>query len=75
MYAAFMGPFVYVLLGTVPAMTIGPTTLMALIIQKYANIHPGYAPFLALCNGVIILTCGILRLGKDFYYINKYKKI
>jgi MFS superfamily sulfate permease-like transporter len=64
MYASFMGPFVYVLFGSVPALTDGPTTLMALMVQKYAVIHPGYAPFLALCNGVVILTLGILRLGK-----------
>ena len=62
-----MGPFVYVLLGSVPAVTDGPTTLMALMVQKYALIHPGYAPFLALCNGVVILACGILRLGIDCF--------
>ena len=69
MYAAFMGPFVYVLLGSVPAVTDGPTTLMALMTQKYAIIHPGYAPLLALCNGVVILACGVLRLGKWYCLI------
>jgi len=60
-----MGCFAYVLFGTVPAITIGPTTVMGLMIQKSVAVHPGYAPFLALSNGIVILACGILRLGKS----------
>lgn len=60
-----MGCFVYTLFGTVPAITIGPTTLMALMVQKSVSIHPGYAALLALANGVIVLTCGLFRLGNN----------
>jgi MFS superfamily sulfate permease-like transporter len=58
-----VGSFVYIFLGSVPSVTVGPTTLMSIMTQKHSALHPGYAPFLSFCSGIIILTGGILRLG------------
>jgi len=41
LYSCFMGSFVFVLFGSVPAVTVGPTTLMSIMTQKGSSIHPG----------------------------------
>jgi MFS superfamily sulfate permease-like transporter len=64
-----VGSFVYIFLGSVPSVTVGPTTLMSIMTQKHSALHPGYAPFLSFCSGIIILTGGILRLGTFFIKI------
>ena len=63
LYSSFLPPMVYIFLGSVPAITIGPTTLMALICQPYTSLNASYAPMLSLVNGLIILACGIMNLG------------
>ena len=64
LYSSFVPCFVYIFFGSVQAITIGPTTLMALICQPYTSLNASYAPLLSLVNGIGIFACGILHLGK-----------
>lgn len=57
--------FVYVFLGSVKNLIVGPTTIMALMIQPFVAIDPNYAHLLSLINGIVIFTCGIFQLGKQ----------
>lgn len=67
LYSAFLCSFVYIFLGSVDPLVIGPTTLMALMSEPLTSQNVGYAPLLSLINGAAILACGIFRLGKfDF---------
>ncbi len=63
LYAAVMPPLAYALLGNCREMVIGPTGIMGLMVSALALKHPGYAPLLALINGVVIIACAVLRLG------------
>lgn len=64
LYSSFAPCFAYIFLGTIKEITIGPTTLMALICQPYTSLNTSYAPLLSLVNGIGIFACGILNLGK-----------
>ena len=63
LYSAFMGCFVYIVFGSSKDITIGPTAIMALMTGQYAQYGPEYAILLAFISGIIILLCGLLRLG------------
>ena len=43
--------------------TIGPTAIMALMTRSYAAHGPQYAVLLSFLSGLVILLCGLLRLG------------
>ena len=63
LYSSFMGCFVYCVLGTAKDVTIGPTAIMALMTNTYAQYGPQYAVLLSFLSGLIILICGLLQLG------------
>merc|ERR1719357_1377132 len=63
LYSAFMGCFTYCIFGSAKDITIGPTAIMALMTNTYAQYGPEYAVLLAFLSGLIILACGLLRLG------------
>jgi len=63
LYSAFMGCFVYTVLGSSKDITIGPTAIMALMTGVHAQYGPAYAVLLSFLSGLIILLCGLLRLG------------
>jgi len=63
LYSAFMGCFVYCLFGSAKDITIGPTAIMALMTNTYAQYGPQYAVLLSFLSGIIILLCGLLQLG------------
>jgi len=63
LYSAFMGCFVYCIFGSSKDITIGPTAIMALMTGVHAQYGPDYAVLLAFLSGLIILACGLLRLG------------
>lgn len=60
-----MGPFLYVLFGTVKELSTGPTAVMALMTFTYASAGgPEYAVLIAFLAGCIELLAGLLNLGK-----------
>jgi sodium-independent sulfate anion transporter 11 len=63
LYSAFIGCFTYTVFGSVEAVTIGPTAIIALMTRSYAKHHPAYAVLLSFLLGILILSCGLLQLG------------
>ncbi|ETN67981.1 sulfate transporter [Anopheles darlingi] len=64
LYAALVGSVVYAFLGTVKEVSIGPTSLMALLTYQYAANHPPqYVVVLAFTAGIVELLMGGARLG------------
>ncbi|XP_062072279.1 sodium-independent sulfate anion transporter [Lepus europaeus] len=63
LYSAFMGCFVYVVLGTSRDVTLGPTAIMSLLVSFYTSHEPAYAVLLAFLSGCIQLAMGFLCLG------------
>uniref|UniRef100_G1STR8 Sodium-independent sulfate anion transporter n=1 Tax=Oryctolagus cuniculus TaxID=9986 RepID=G1STR8_RABIT len=64
LYSAFMGCFVYVVLGTSRDVTLGPTAIMSLLVSFYTFHEPAYAVLLAFLSGCIQLAMGLLCLGE-----------
>ena len=58
-----MGCFVYIVFGSSKDITIGPTAIMALMTGQHAQLGADYAVLLAFISGLLILLCGLLRLG------------
>ncbi|XP_062547505.1 sodium-independent sulfate anion transporter isoform X2 [Armigeres subalbatus] len=64
LYAAYVGSLVYVIFGTVKEVSIGPTSLMALLIIQYTVDKPvQYVMILAFIAGIVELLMGVLNLG------------
>jgi len=68
LYSAYLGCFVYCLLGSTKDVTIGPTAIMAIMTGEVftGDKEPYgiyYAPLLAFFTGIIVFICGNLRLG------------
>jgi sodium-independent sulfate anion transporter 11 len=63
LYSAFMGSFVYCVLGSSKDVAIGPTGIMALMTGVYASDGPEYAVLLSFLSSLVILACSFLRLG------------
>ncbi|XP_039715273.1 sodium-independent sulfate anion transporter isoform X4 [Pteropus medius] len=63
LYSAFMGCFVYLILGTSRDVTLGPTAIMSLLVSSYTFHEPAYAVLLAFLSGCIQLAMGFLCLG------------
>ena len=68
-----MGCFVYALLGSSHAITIGPAALMALVTYDSgaSQMGPEAAILLAFLTGCIILLFGLLNFGNEFYRISE----
>jgi sodium-independent sulfate anion transporter 11 len=64
-----MGCFVYALLGSSHAITIGPAALMALVTYDSGawQMGPEAEILLAFFTGCIILLFGLLNFGNEFY--------
>lgn len=76
LYSAFMGPFVYCLLGTSKDTTLGPTAIMSLMTATY-NAAPGpspksivYAVLMCFACGIVQFALGVLRLGSLVNFIS-----
>ncbi|CAJ1053760.1 sodium-independent sulfate anion transporter isoform X1 [Xyrichtys novacula] len=63
LYSAFMGGFIYTLLGTSKDVTLGPTAIMSLLCLSVVGGHPNQAVLLSLLCGLIQAFMALLRLG------------
>ncbi|XP_015188837.1 PREDICTED: sodium-independent sulfate anion transporter-like [Polistes dominula] len=64
LYAAFMASFVYIIFGSCENITIGPTAIMATMVQPLVLSHgPDMAILLTFLKGCIITLSGLLHLG------------
>ncbi|XP_046437882.1 sodium-independent sulfate anion transporter-like isoform X1 [Daphnia pulex] len=64
LYSAFMGPLMYIFFGTVREISVGPNSVLALMINSYVSEGGvAYAVILAFLTGVIQLIIGLLNLG------------
>ncbi|XP_054461207.1 sodium-independent sulfate anion transporter isoform X2 [Anoplopoma fimbria] len=63
LYSAFMGGFVYTLLGTSKDVTLGPTAIMSLLCASVVGGQPHRAVLLSLLCGLIQAGMALLRLG------------
>ncbi|XP_034095083.1 sodium-independent sulfate anion transporter [Gymnodraco acuticeps] len=63
LYSAFMGGFVYTLLGTSKDVTLGPTAIMSLLCFSVVGGQPHRAVLLSLLCGLIQAGMALLRLG------------
>lgn len=64
LYTAFMGSFAYVFFGTIKEASIGPTSLMALLVYSYTEGKPlEYVILLCFLSGCIEFLMGVLKLG------------
>ncbi|XP_037945077.1 sodium-independent sulfate anion transporter [Teleopsis dalmanni] len=62
LYSAFMGCFMYIIFGTCKDVTVGPTAIMALMVQHVAK-SADYVVLLCFISGCIITLMGLLNLG------------
>ncbi|KAI4503512.1 hypothetical protein M0802_001734 [Mischocyttarus mexicanus] len=61
LYSAFLGSFVYVLLGTTKEVSIGPTSLMSLLVLEYTRDMPtDFVILLTFLAGCVELAMGFL---------------
>lgn len=63
LYSAFMGGFIYTLLGTSKDVTLGPTAIMSLLCFSVVGGQPCRAVLLSLLCGIIQAAMALLRLG------------
>uniref|UniRef100_H2TVU8 Solute carrier family 26 member 11 n=1 Tax=Takifugu rubripes TaxID=31033 RepID=H2TVU8_TAKRU len=63
LYSAFMGGFIYSLLGTSKDVTLGPTAIMSLLCFSVVGGQPHRAVLLSLLCGLIQAVMALLRLG------------
>lgn len=60
-----MGPLMYIFFGTVREISVGPNSVLALMINSYVSEGGvAYAVILAFLTGIIQLIIGLLNLGK-----------
>lgn len=65
LYTAFIGSFAYMFFGTIKEVSVGPTSLMALLVFSYTEGLPvEYIILLCLLCGIVQLLMGLLKLGK-----------
>ncbi|KAJ8001551.1 hypothetical protein DPEC_G00170660 [Dallia pectoralis] len=63
LYSAFMGGFIYTVLGTSKDVTLGPTAIMSLLCASYVGGDPIRAVILTLLCGTIQTSMALLRMG------------
>lgn len=71
LYASFIGSFIYIIFGSIKEVSIGPTSLMALLTLQYTKDKPlEFVIILAFLAGVVEFVMGVLRLGT--FFLNSY---
>lgn len=75
LYSGIMGGFVYFILGSCKDLNVGPTAIMALMIQRHVTVlGPAAAVLAAFLSGSVIFLCGIFHLGKKLPKQNLYER-
>lgn len=70
LYAAFMASFIYVIFGSCENITIGPTAIMATMVQPLVEKYGAdIAILITFLKGCIIALLGIFHLGTHIYDI------
>lgn len=65
LYASFMASFVYIVFGSCKSITIGPTAIMATMVQPLVSKYgPDMAVLLSFLKGCMIAILGLLHLGE-----------
>lgn len=77
LYTAFIGSFTYIFFGTIKEVSIGPTSLMAIMVYSYTQDKPvDYIILLGFLSGCVEFAMGFLNLGnKDLFYVKTSQKI
>ncbi|KAL5274003.1 SLC26A11.2 family protein [Megaselia abdita] len=71
LYSAFMSCFIYIFFGSCKDITIGPTAIMALMIQTHVNgYNEDFAILAAFLTGFVIFGMGLLNLGVLVQFIS-----
>ncbi|XP_070172392.1 sodium-independent sulfate anion transporter isoform X1 [Polyergus mexicanus] len=64
LYSSFMGCFVYLVFGSSKDVTVGPTAIMALLVQKHVmKLGEDLAVLMCFLSGAVITIMGMLHLG------------
>ncbi|KAK3930457.1 Sodium-independent sulfate anion transporter [Frankliniella fusca] len=64
LYSSFLGSLVYVAMGTIKEVSIGPTSLMSLLTAQYTHDQPVQAAILlTFLAGAVQMAMALLRLG------------
>lgn len=64
LYSSFLGTLIYVFFGTIKEVSIGPTSLMALLTLQYTLDKPvEFVILLTFLVGIVEMVMGIFRLG------------
>lgn len=60
-----MGAFIYMLFGNIKEVSIGPTSLMALLTYEFTHdLTPDHVILLTFLSGIVTLIMGLCNLGK-----------
>ncbi|CAG0896891.1 unnamed protein product [Darwinula stevensoni] len=76
LYSAFMGCFVYLFVGSVKDVTVGPTAVVNVVLGQFVNVETfgddfvKYAVLLCFLTGVVEVLLGITRLGFMMNFIS-----
>ncbi|XP_011497709.1 PREDICTED: sodium-independent sulfate anion transporter-like [Ceratosolen solmsi marchali] len=64
LYSSFLGGFLYAIFGSVKEISIGPTSLMAILTMEFTKgTNPDFAILLAFLAGCVEFLMGLLDLG------------
>lgn len=64
LYSSIFGGLMYIFLGTTKQLSVGPTSIMALLCLTYTHdTSLAMVAFLTFLTGLVQLTCGLLSLG------------
>ena len=77
LYSSFMGCLAYLFVGSAKDVTLGPTAIMSLMVNRVADPSTygvNYAVTLSLICGVVQLLMSMFRLGKHSYVICMYRE-
>lgn len=73
LYSCLMGNIVYIFLGTIKEVSIGPSSLMSLLTFEYTkNMPVDFIVLFCFLAGCVELLMGLLRLGS--YRQNNFQK-
>lgn len=70
LYSSFLGGFLYAIFGSVKEISIGPTSLMALLTVEFTKgKNVDFVILLTFLTGCIEMIMGMLDLGEFFFLL------